>query len=129
MAGKLPIHRKTQKELVLLSRDTSVDKKMASNLKTPPILEDEEHYREWKQDLSVWQLFTELEEVRQGPAVYLILKGNAREAVRDLKPEEIGAAGGVKKITDKLDQLFLKDINTQTYLAFKTFIITDGPQV
>ena len=94
---------------------------MASNLKTPPILEDEEHYREWKQDLSIWQLFTELEKVKQGPAVYLILKGNAREAVRDLKPEEIGAAGGVKKITDKLDQLFLKDINTQTYLAFKDF--------
>ena len=70
---------------------------MASNLKTPPILEDEEHYRVWKQDLSNWQLFTELEKVKQGPAVYLILKGNAREGVRGLKPEEVGAVGGIKK--------------------------------
>ena len=39
----------------------------------------------------------------------------------DLKPEEIGADEVVKKITDKLDKLFEKDVNTQTYLAFKDF--------
>ena len=39
----------------------------------------------------------------------------------DLKQEEIGADGVVKKITDKLDTLFQKNINAQTYLSFKEF--------
>ena len=53
--------------------------------------------------------------------MYLTLSGRARDCVRDLKPEEIGHVNGVKKITDKLDSLFLKDENTRAYLAFKEF--------
>ncbi|CAL4131177.1 unnamed protein product, partial [Meganyctiphanes norvegica] len=95
---------------------------MASNsLKTPPVLVHEDSYDEWKGDLAIWQLYTDLDKKKQGPAVYLMLSGRARECVRDLKIEDIGANDGVKKITDKLDTLFEKDINTQTYLAFKEF--------
>ena len=95
---------------------------MASNrLKTPPVLVHEDSYDEWKGDLAIWQLYTDLDKKKQGPAVYLMLSGRARECVRDLKIEDIGAIDGVKKITDKLDTLFEKDINTQTYLAFKEF--------
>ena len=90
-----------------------------NNLKAPPVLVDEDSYQEWKNDLAIWQLYTDLENKRQGPAVYLVLSGRARECVRALMPEEIGAANGVKKITNKLDTLFEKDKNTQTYLSFK----------
>ena len=90
-----------------------------NNLKAPPVLVDEDSYQEWKNDLAIWQLYTDLENKRQGPAVYLGLSGRACECVRALKPEEIGAANGVKKITNKLDTLFEKDKNTQTYLSFK----------
>ena len=93
----------------------------SNNLKTPPVLVDEDSYDEWKGDLAIWQLYTDLDKKKQGPAVYLLLSGRARECVRDLKPEEIGAEDGVKKIIDKLDTLFEKDVNTQTYLAFKEF--------
>ena len=90
-----------------------------NNLKAPPVLVDEDSYEEWKSDLHIWELYNDMEKKRQGPAVYLGLTGRARECIRDLRPDEIGAEGGVKKITDKLDTLFKKDINTQTYLSFK----------
>ena len=41
-----------------------------SNLRTPPILAGEESYLEWKEDLAVWELFTDLEKRKRGPAVY-----------------------------------------------------------
>ena len=71
--------------------------------------------------MTIWQLFTDLKKEKHGPAVYLSLSGRARDCVRDLKPEEIGVDGGVKKITDKLDVLFLKDANTRAFLAFTEF--------
>ena len=90
-------------------------------LKTPPVLVDEDGYGEWLNDVKIWQLFTDLEKKKQGPALYLTLTGRARECVRELTPEVIGGDDGVKKIIEKLDKLFMKDQNTRAYLAFKEF--------
>ena len=90
-------------------------------LKTPPLLENEEHYSEWRCDLQIWLLFTDLSVAKQGPAVYLSLSGRARDCVRELTSEQIGHDDGVKTILAKLDKVFLKDDNTRAYLAFKEF--------
>ena len=90
-------------------------------LKSPPTLLNEDFYGEWKHDLTIWQMYTDLPRNKQGPAVFLTLTGRARDCIRDLQPEEIGHENGVKKITDKLDTLFLKDENIRVYLAFKEF--------
>ena len=90
-------------------------------LKTPPALVDEDGYGEWLNDVKIWQLFTDLEKKKQGPALYLTLTGRAHECVRELTPEVIGGEDGVKKIIEKLDKLFMKDQNTRAYLAFKEF--------
>ena len=92
-----------------------------NNLRTPPILAGEESYLEWKEDLAVWELFTDLEKKKRGPAVYLSLTGCYRDKVRDLTVEEIGSNEGVKKITDKLDEVYLKDKDTQCFMAFESF--------
>ena len=91
------------------------------SLRTPPILAGEESYLEWKDDIKVWELFTDLEKKKRGPAVYLSLHGSARDCVRDLTIEQIGGNEGVKSITDKLDEVFLKDKDTQTFMAFESF--------
>ena len=72
---------------------------MATALKTPPLLTDDISYDDWKADLSIWKLFTELEAKKQGPALYLSLSGKARECVRALTPEQIGGETGFKLIT------------------------------
>ena len=59
---------------------------------------------------------------RQGPAVYLSLTGRAREVVREISTEDIGAANGLTTILAKLDEVYLKDQSTQAFLAFKEFV-------
>lgn len=93
------------------------------SLKSPPVLLDEDDYSNWKQDMEIWQMFTDLDKKKQGPAVYLCLSGKARECARDIKPEDLGSVEGVAKIVAKLDTLFEKDKNTQTFLAFNGFMI------
>ena len=56
-----------------------------SQIKAPPVFNEEEDYLNWKNDLEVWKLFTDTEKRKMSPAVYLTLTGRAREAVRDLK--------------------------------------------
>ena len=117
--------RESQKHLRNLIDKYSTKKiKMASSkssFKSPPVLLDENDYSNWKQDMGIWQMFTELDKKKQGPAVYLCLEGKARECVRDIKPEELGSEQGVANIVTKLDTLFEKDKNTQTFLAFNDF--------
>ena len=91
------------------------------DLKTPPVLESEDSYSEWRHDLDIWELFTDLPAAKKGPAVYLSLSGRARDCVRDLSKEDIGHVDGVKKILEKLDKLFLKDKDTRAFLAFTEF--------
>ena len=95
---------------------------MSSNLKSSPTFKAEgDDYLSWKTDLEVWELYTDLEKKKRGPAVYLQLEGKARDAVREFKPEDIGKDTGLKSIMDKLDEVYLKDKNTLSYTAFKEF--------
>ena len=91
------------------------------SLRTPPILAGEDSYLEWKEDIKIWELFTDLVNTKRGPAVYLSLRGNARDCVRDLTGDQIGSETGVKQITDKLDNVYLKDKDTQTFMVFESF--------
>ena len=94
---------------------------MSSNLKSPPTFKAEgDDYLSWKTDLEVWELYTDLEKKKRGPPVYLQLEGKARDAVRELKPEDIAKDTGLQSIMDKLDEVYLKDKNT-SYTAFKEF--------
>ena len=59
---------------------------------------------------------------RQGPAIYLCLKGEAREAVRSIDVEEILKDDGVETIVQTLDEIFLKDETTHAFCAFGDFV-------
>ena len=76
-------------------------------LKAPPVFKEDGDYMSWKNDIEVWEMFTDIEQKKRGPAVYLSLTGKAREAVRDLKPAELGGNNGVQIILAKLDSYFL----------------------
>ena len=89
------------------------------NPKTTPVLSDPEGYSNWRADLEIWEMFTDLEKKKRGPAVFLSLTGQARECVRALGAEEIGKETGVKSIIEQLDKIFLKYSDTRVYVAFK----------
>ena len=64
-------------------------------LKMPPILVDKSNYGEWKNDLEIWELFTDLNVEKQGAAIYLSLTGLARDCVRNLSHKEMGTENGI----------------------------------
>ena len=83
-----------------------------NQLKAPPVLSEEDEYLNWKNDINVLEMFTDIAKKKRGPAVYLSLRGRARDAVREIPFAELGTDDGMKKIMDKLDTLFLKDLST-----------------
>ena len=95
-----------------------------SNLKQPPEYDPSsgDSYVEWKNDLEVWLQFTKEEKKTQGPAIYLCLKGEAREAVRSIDVKEIAKDDGVETIIQTLHEIFLKDETTRAFCAFRDFV-------
>ena len=82
---------------------------MSTNIKTPPSLSKSTSYETWLKEIQIWQTFTDLEPKKQGPAIFLTLEGQAREAVLELDVANISASDGVDKVITKLNGLFLKD--------------------
>ena len=94
---------------------------MSSHWKAPPKLK--EPYISWKEELKVWENFTDLEKTKQGGALFLSLPdpSSARNAVLELGAAVINSATGVDKIIEKLDTIYLKDGHIATYQAWQAF--------
>ena len=97
---------------------------MSTSLKQPPIFNPNggDSYANWKADIEIWQMFTKDEAKRLGPAVYLSLQGDARDAVRLMDRKSIGTDNCVDLIIAELDKVFLKDETTRAFCAFKEFV-------
>ena len=93
------------------------------SIKHPPIFHPEEgdDYTSWKTDIGIWKILTDTKPAKIGAAVYLSLKGKAREVVRKLTETTIGGATGYAEIIKELDNVYLADATTRTFTAFKEF--------
>ena len=96
---------------------------MAGSFKQPPGFDPDSgtSYVDWKNDLKVWCMLTE-GKVKQGPAVYLSLQGDARDAVRQIPIAELGGDDGVTKLLTELDKVYLKEETTRAFCAIKAFV-------
>ena len=103
------------------SRTYPKQNKMSSNIKAPPSLSKCSSYEAWLKEIQIWQAFTDLADIKQGPAIFLILEGRSREAVLELDVSKISAKDGVKTIIEKLDSLYLKDKTQSAFEAYDSF--------
>ena len=71
--------------------------------------------------MAIWELATNLSKTKQGPVVFLSLKGKAQEAVLELGPTVIGAEDGLAKLYEKLDSLFKIDTAQASLSAYADF--------
>ena len=60
--------------------------------------------------------------VKQGPAVYLSLQGDARDAIRAIPLDNLKEDDAVQKILEELDKVYLKDETTRAFTAIKSFV-------
>ena len=96
---------------------------MASNInyKNPPTLEKSKSYQQWKNEVKLWELVTDLELKKRGLALALSLQGKPKEVAMEIDPAKLNADNGVKFLVTELDKLFEKDKVDQTYSAYTDF--------
>ena len=93
---------------------------MASKYFAPPALL-KDNYSTWKKEMQIWKLATSLDKTKRALIVFLSLEGNAREAVLELDTAVFNSEDGMKNLYEKLDTLFLEDINQSAFRADETF--------
>ena len=68
-------------------------------MKNPPNFDPEvDEYASWKADVAIWKLYTDTAAEKIGAAIYLSLQGKARDVVRNVDANLIGAATGYDTI-------------------------------
>ena len=77
----------------------------------PPVFspEEDDDYLAWRNDIEVWKLLTNTSAEKLGLGLYLALKGQACDVVRNIKPEELNKAEGYNTIIEELDKVYMKD--------------------
>ena len=76
----------------------------------------------WKEEIEIWKDFTELADEKKGPAVFLSLTGQAREAVRqEVTADKLKEKEGLKNLFACLDKIYLKDSTCLAYEAYEEF--------
>ena len=95
----------------------------SSKAKAPPPFDlDAGSYERWKEDLAIWEMFSDLSGAKKAQFLFLSLKDKAKESLSEVKAADLAEnEDGVKLITDRLDKVFLKDENTRAFYAFQTF--------
>ena len=93
-----------------------------SGILIPPDFDEKKWtWREYKKEVEVWASLTNLCKPKQGPALWMALKGKAKEAVKEMEISEIKSENGLSIMLEKLDALFKTDDNQAAYLAYRDF--------
>ena len=92
-----------------------------NNYKNPPNLEKEKDYAQWKNEVKMWQLVTDLDNKKRGLALALSLQGKPREVALEMDPAKLNADDGVEVLIVELDKVFEKDKMDQAYSAYTAF--------
>ena len=74
-------------------------------IKNSPLLKDLENYEQWREDVLMWREVTDLSKNKHALAVYLKLKGQAKDAANQVPTD-------VKKKDDQFI-IFLADENDE----------------
>ncbi|CAG2191494.1 unnamed protein product [Mytilus edulis] len=93
----------------------------APSYKNPPGLTKDKSYQQWKNEVKMWQLVTDLDKKKRGLALALSLQGKPREVALEVDPSDLNVDEGVDKLITELDKLFEKDKIDQAYAAYTVF--------
>ena len=66
-------------------------------------------------------MVTYVEKAKRTLIEFLSLERKVRQAVLELDVTALNSEDGMKKVSEKLDSLFLEDINQSAFLAYETF--------
>ena len=88
---------------------------------SPPSLNSSADFGTWVHEVKIWQCITDLQVKKQGPALYLVLEGPARQACSNINVKELHSENEVKTIIEKLKSLYAQDVNQAAFMAYENF--------
>ena len=88
-------------------------------LETPPL--NPEFYASLKKEMGLWQLTTNIAPARRALAVFLSLKGQARQAILEMDVALLHSDNSIDKLIEKLDTLFVEDKNKSVFVCYENF--------
>ena len=89
--------------------------------KNPPSLEKDKDYQQFKNEVKMWELVTDLDKKKRGLALALSLQDKPREVALQMDPAKLNADDGVQVLIAELDKVFEKDKLNQVYSAYQGF--------
>ena len=90
----------------------------------PPFNEETMEYEQWKKDISLWTVLTDLDKKKHAIAIHLSLQGRARKASSEISVDDMKSDNGLTILLEKLDRVYLQDANWKcfnTYLSFESY--------
>lgn len=93
---------------------------MSTNFKNPPVF-GEQTYEQWKSELKIWELMTEMDVTKRALAVILTLKGRARTCALNCEIEQLNSENGMDTLLRALDDLFLQETIDKAFQIYKEF--------
>ena len=94
---------------------------MVSKSIPPPVFNETRSWIDYEKEIKIWQVLTELPAKKQGLSLYLSLSGKAKKAALKIDLEKLKKDTGIQTILERLDKLYLEDINQSACIAYQTF--------
>ena len=94
---------------------------MAPKATDPPIWQEEQSWEDYKKEIEIWELMKSCEATLQGPFLFRVLTGKAKEAANELTKEQISANNGLQLIIDKIEGCHLVDKNERIFTELERF--------
>ena len=93
---------------------------LAQKYGLPPFSEDQD-FESWCHEIDMWSFVTEVKKEKQACTVYLSLPKKVRLACKSLTQEEMSQDDGMKKLTDKLRELYAVEKDQAMFNAYEKF--------
>ena len=92
-----------------------------SSIRDPPPMS--EPYEGWKNEVHAWSILVveKIPKTKQGIALFLSLKGDARKAASKVPLSDMQKDEGLNLVLAELDKFFLKDKDRAAFLAYDKF--------
>ena len=85
----------------------------------PPELKHDSSYSQYKRDIRIWQLSTQVVKTKQAGRAVLNMHGKVREHASRMRIEDLGQENGLDLLIAELDKYFKKDNAQELFLAIE----------
>ena len=93
----------------------------STRARDPPNWAANQSYEDWKNEIEIWRLLKSATAEEEGPLVYRVLTGSAKDTIKRLTPAQVGSATGLAQILAKLDAYYEVDKNQKICVILEAF--------